>query len=481
MTRWKAVAAVLLSLAVASLVLNAYQYSSPRSVTVTTSFTKTTTVVPTINSSSLACSGVAGQFLQEGLYSPFGYPKIGYNGYTSLEPYKSNYTYWISRPDGALFYLGAMQTPLMNVCESLGLAVSALDLNPSNYTLAALFYDAGWIIDGKMVSRPAWTFFFARVYQGFWLDATVGNTTDNGGYSAAIDVDALNGTTETASFDLSSLPASGQNYSLTLNASQALQILRQSNESNIPRSLLLGGTVSSIFPRIVLLGNPSENSSYFGPLTNASLTGQKRLCWIIDLNSSGYQGFFAVDAGTGQILVAQAAPNGPPSPPPGAKFVYVSGPIAKIDYQGAGGVTVAWQSFQVNGSTLGIKGAFSVTVPNVMVVLPGSSGSVNVSVKDECPQGYICPSNTTLSAGPLPSGLSINFFQPELRLAANETVQDSMQISASQNATQGTYLIELKGLAVPVYFVLSVWNSQGAWPVLPMLVAESDYIVLPNQ
>jgi len=55
-----------------------------------------------------------------------------------------------------------------------------------------------------------------------------------------------------------------------------------------------------------------------------------------------------------------------------------------------------------------------------------------------------------------------------------------MVISVSQSATQGTYLVELNGLAMPRYFVLTVWNDHGEWPVLPMLAAESDYIVLPD-
>jgi hypothetical protein len=63
---------------------------------------------------------------------------------------------------------------------------------------------------------------------------------------------------------------------------------------------------------------------------------------------------------------------------------------------------------------------------------------------------------------------------------ANQTVEDSMSISALQNATQGTYLVELNGgLATPLFFILSVWNGHAEWPVFPMLAQEANYIVLP--
>jgi len=398
--RWSTAAAVLLTVVVASLALNIYQYSSPRSVTVTTTSTKTTTTVMPVNeSSSPACAGVAGQFLEEGLYSQFGYPKISYD---------TSGPYWISTPDGYLFQLGTMQTPLMNLCGALGIAVSTLHLDPSNYTLAVAGVSDGSTNDGVVSEPPGWIFFFARTYQGFWLDGTVGNVTDNGGFSASIGVDAINGTTDTPYFDLSSLPASGEHYSLTFNASQALQILRQSNESVIPHSLAVGGTVTSIFPRIALLGNPADNSSYFGPVLNASISGQKRLCWIIHLRSYSYQGYFGVDAETGQILVAKVGPTHP-SQSPGTRTVYFSGPFAAIDYQDSQNITVAQQSFRANGSILGIGGVFPVTVPNVIIVAPGSSGSVEVNVTDECPRGYPCPSDATLSAVPLPPGVSVSF------------------------------------------------------------------------
>lgn len=480
--KWRAIAVVLLIALLVSLALNAYQYSFPRPVTSTATLTETTTSVMLKNEeSSLSCTGATGQFLEEGLYSQLGYPRIGYNGYTSLEPQRANYTYWISRPDGALFYLGAMQGPVMNVCEALGLATSSLHLDPSNYTLAAVTFDAGMIIGGSVVSEfPSWTFFLARIYQGFWLDGTVGNVTENGGYSASVSVDAINGTVGAPSFDLSSLPVAGEHYNIILNASQAVKILRQSNESVIPSSLAVSGIVTSVFPRIVLLGNPSDNSSYFGPITSASFSGQKRLCWIIHLSSSSYQGYFGVDAETGQVLVAQTWPVNVSASSVGVRTVYISGPFAAIDYRDFQGVAVAQQSFQVNGSTLGVEGAFPVIVPNVIILAPGSSGSLKVNVTDECPRGFPCPSDVTLSTGSLPPGLSINFFRQELPLVGNQTVQNMMVISALQNATQGTYLIELDGLAVPLYFILSVWNGHSSWPILPLLAAESKYIVSPD-
>jgi hypothetical protein len=144
------------------------------------------------------------------------------------------------------------------------------------------------------------------------------------------------------------------------------------------------------------------------------------------------------------------------------------------------GVNVSTESFEVDGGPLGLNGNFSVNVPDVVVMAPGSSGSITLNFSGD-PNAYrgggIFTDTYYPSVGWIPSGISMNFSETAIPMPANQTATDTLSISIAPNATQGTYIIFI-GFPNPLagvefqasgYLILSVWDGTGQWPVLPMM------------
>ncbi|HUK75151.1 MAG TPA: hypothetical protein VLU99_05105, partial [Nitrososphaerales archaeon] len=235
------------------------------------------------------------------LYSSLGYPAVDYGGYP-----KVNY----SQVDCPSF------TPpqVMGLSQAIGIAVSYLGLDPSNYSFAAAQFSPGNVPSCSQVDSPLWGLSFARAYGGFWVYGPDG---PSGPLPVSITVDAVRGTVLRNSTDLSSLPTSGT-YQLKIGSSVALATVKASKVnatvSGRTYPLAANGTVTSEQPRIALLGPSASNAAFMSPL-NASLSGQRRLCWILALSaktsSDSYQGTFVVDAETGELVSysTSGAPN----------------------------------------------------------------------------------------------------------------------------------------------------------------------------
>ena len=266
------------------------------------SVTHSTTISSSTNSSSYQ-SG-QGYLSVPKVYSDLGYPKVTYSDYSPYLPSKPNFTMEYQTKN-VNFQVGSVENAsVIGLNQAVGLATGRLNLTVQLQLGYATFYP-GTIVNSTLAIHPMWYLFLAGVYDGFWAYGSYGN----GAFSAEADIDALTGAAPSGSggIDLSSLPQSGH-YEIDVNSSRALETVRSEggNIAGIPSALTENGTVSFMEPRIVLLGPTSNNAAFQNPL-DASLSGQKRLCWVIQLHSPapeyGYQGTFAVDALTGRLIV----------------------------------------------------------------------------------------------------------------------------------------------------------------------------------
>jgi hypothetical protein len=202
------------------------------------------------------------------------------------------------------------------------------------------------------------------------------------------------------------------------------------------------------------------------------------LCWILQLTSPspdyGYQGTFAVDAQTG-ALVSGWAQNLYPN----TLEEYVSG---AVDFSHVEGFSVASETFLVNGSVLGMPGSVPVVVPDVVVLGPGSSGSIGFnfsstlqtdaseSLSFENP----LPGIQTLASNGLPQGVNVTFSGQPFTVPNNGSAESTISIAVASDAPSGTFLMELtasqSGTQVGesgVLFLMTVWNGTGTWPLPP--------------
>ena len=408
------------------------------------------------------------------VYAALGYPKVTYSDYFNYAPSKSNFTMEYHGLD-----FGVENASVIGLNQAVGLAIDGLNLTVPLQLGYATFYP-GTIVNGTLAIHPEWYLFLAAVYDGFWTYGGFGN----GGFAIERDIDALNGTDPSVNvnsgIDLSSLPTSGH-YELDVNSSSALATLRAGGAAinGVPAALTENGTVSFIEPRIVLLGPTSNNAAFQNPL-DSSLSGQKRLCWVIQLYSpapgAGYQGTFAVDAETGK-LVSGFAQNLFPN----TQIETVSG---SLDYSTASNFTVSQEVFHVNGSIIGRSGTVPVVAPNVLIIKPGSSANVDLNFTSSFPdrsmnmslQSFSNPlaGLQDLSADGLPAGVSAQFLTPSVVVPPNGTGIAAISISAAENAPSGTYLMKLNaawsspaGGQSGVIFLLTVWNGAGQWPPPP--------------
>jgi hypothetical protein len=439
---------------------------------------------------ALNCSGPGLGFLTEGFYSKLGFPVDPVNDYGFGNGTTPAYPYWTA----GYYHLGNLQYPIVSACQAVGLAASALGLSPSDYRLGEISMNSVWIMNGTALygQQPSWTVLFWRMYQGYFVDGDLysGSITEylhEIGFSAKAVVNAVTGDVYGLSSDLRTNPIAGQNFTQSVNETQALQILRQSNAGSAPGLAASGQLVSSDLG-IAIVTKTSQEEIY--PFVSDSTASESRLLWIFQLKSPDYAGVFGIDAQTRQVVVADVSSTLPCGGAPncGTTTTYLSAVYGTIDYNAAKGVLVASESFYVNGSVVGEPGTYPVVVPNVIVAAPGSSGSVQVdyqAVGPPCHESGGCSSSSydvSPSVSLLPPGVSVSFSKQEVAVTGNETAQDTMSITVAANATQGTYFVKLGpsmyGSDTWPYFVLTIWNGQGQWPVLPMLQGQDQSVIL---
>jgi len=202
---------------------------------------------------------------------------------------------------------------------------------------------------------------------------------------------------------------------------------------------------------------------------------------VITTNIPDYIGFFVVDAQSGQVLEAEGESTLPCGGAPncGTTTETLRGVYAQPDYGLSKGVNVSTESFEVSGGPLGLDGNFSVDVPDVTVMAPGSSGSIVVNFTGDpntC-VGSCVPFTDSYypNVSWIPSDISMNFSETTVPVPTSQTANDNLRISIAPNATQGTYIVFFEfpgpgaGYEASGYVILSVWDGKGQWPVLPML------------
>jgi hypothetical protein len=455
---------------------------SGSNVTVRIAYTGTSCITTTSRSTSVSTSGEA-YLNTPPTYAALGYPMVTYSSYSSYSPDKPNFTLEY-QTTGASFQVGSVGGDVIPFAQAVGIGAGKAGLNPSNYSLAEADFEPGVIVNSTLAIHPEWILFFAQVYHGYWLWGDVGNSA----VSVQVDVDALSGnaTVSTGYYANGAtppsaigptLPTSGQ-FALNVNSSQALAAVRGSDLQGVPPALP-DGTVTSSSPRVVLFGLTADNEAFMSPV-NSTFDGHYALCWVITMFSptpgAGYQGTFAVDAQTGQLVSGWAQELFP-----NTQIETVS---ASLDFSSPTNLTVSQETFQINGSVIGRPGTLPVTVPNVLIIRPGSSSEIGVNFSSSFPDRTMnlslqsfsnpLPAFQSLSADGLPQGVSARFLTPSVAVPANGTGVAVISISANETATPGTYLLKLNaswsspaGGQSSVLFLLTVWNGTSTWPQPP--------------
>ncbi len=410
------------------------------------------------------------------VYSALGYPKITYNAnnirYVAPEP---NFTLTYHTPSVYL-HIGSLSAPVIGLARAVELAAKNAKLDPLDYTLAEADYVSGDVVNGSLSNDPSWLVFFAESHDGYWVFGGCGS----GSFSVFADVDALTGAVSKSSYCTGpSLPVTGS-FRLSVDSAKALQSVRSSNLSGVPTAVTENGIVNSMEARIVLFGPSSNNLSFENPL-NTSYSGSYRLSWVIQMFSStpqfGYQGIFAVDAETGELLSGWAYPIFPSS-----HCICVDNSIV---FASANNLAVSAETFEIDGAVVGVSGSVPVTVPNVVIAKPGSTGTLELNLSSELDTdasltfSFInpLPSYQAFLSDGVPRGVSIQTSSKVITIPSNGQAKVTISISVDGSALSGTYLIELKAtFSGPqsvqpgesrVFFFLSVWNGSGPWPAPP--------------
>jgi hypothetical protein len=477
---------VVLVVATMALVVLSSQTSTPAHGTQSgTSSVSSSSSSPTSASSSSQSTNGQAYLNVPGIYADMGYPKLTYSSYSPYLPSKPNYTmeYQTTTVD---FQVGSVGGDVLSLNQAVDEGAEKAGLNPSNFSLAEADFEPGVIVNSTLSIHPEWILFFAQLYDGYWLWGDVGNSA----VSIQVDIDALNGTASVPSVysangatppstSIPTIPASGQ-FELNVNSSQALDAVRNSNLSGIPEALSAAGSVTSEAPRVVLFGSSSNNEAFVNPV-NSSFDGHYALCWVVTLFSPtpgyGYQGTFAVDGQTGELVSGWAQ-----NLYPNTLFESV---VGSPNYSSGSNLTVSQEVFQIDGSVVGSLDSLSVTVPNVVVVSPGSAASIGLNFSSTMTESLNAtltlanplPGIESLSSDGAPQGVSIQFEPPALVVPGNESTITPLTVTVDKNAPSGTYLIEVSAnLYGPqgapqgtseVLFFLSVWNGTGQWPPPP--------------
>jgi hypothetical protein len=407
-------------------------------------------------------------------YASLGYPLVYYDYYTTLyQPSLPNFTMFYRAQDFGNIEVGVVESPVISLDRAVGPAAVYAGLDPFNYTLGEATFVPGDVFNGTMVGHPAWFLYFAQIHDGYWIE---GNEADAAGsLSIEVTVDALNGTVLHMQGNKLILPNTGQ-FDLRVNASAALRTVRESNMTGIPAELTKDGTVDFMEPRVVI---PHEypSTGWF----DSSLPGHSVLVWIVSMSyptsaSTTERGTFIVDAQTGALIAGDSGENL-------GGFTFGERYSGSVVNSTATNLIFSNETFTVNGSLIGKQGSVQVVAPSVLVVRPGSAGSVELNFTVIAPK---VPPNLTLSlVNPIPGyqnlsfngsppGTSLQFSRPALTLVGNGSVYPTLLVSVSSKAPPGTYLIEADGTfgsspRIKVLFFLSVWDGVGAWPAPPMV------------
>ena len=433
----------------------------------------TTSTSPT----TTAASNATDFYPSNPVYLQLGYPKITDGEGHPYSPRFANYTVSIGTSVNR-FMLGTLVSPVLNYTSALKIAASAANVDPTKYSLMEGYISSGGILNETLYWRPSWSFTFARTYQDFWLWGF-------GSDSGTVTVDALNGTIIwIGGFmeDDSNLPKPDDHFELKVSMTEALNIVRSSNLTGVPRELTENGTVSMIEPRITFLGPDSKFGYLQNPL-DPSLSGEKRLCWLIQLSSLhpgyGYQGMVVVDAENGRIVADYAEQNLPSN-----YYPFLSG---AIDGLSAYNLSVLQLSFPMDGRVVGREGKLPLIVPNVVVVRPGVSGSIELNITSNHRQDVVTnltmanplPSSQNLSSDSSPEGVSLQFIRKQILVPSNGWSEATLLITAQNNAPQRTYLLEVDlDYMYPLdnqpskqsfVFLLTVWDGIQQLPPLPII------------
>ena len=418
------------------------------------------------------------------VYRQAGYPKIAYSSGIQYSPSLPNYTVFIRtlQAPGIYFKLGTLQAPVIDLNTAIRLATSTANLDPSRYNLVSADFEPGAVINQTLYDRPQWSLYFARVYGGFWLYGPY--AAGNSVCSLVVSVDALNGTVKSTGLeeDDPHLPTSGEHFELKVDAAEALQAVRVSDLKGVPKTLTENGTVKILEPRIILLG-PGSRSLFFEDPLDTSLSGKRRLCWIIGLYSPvpeyGYFGIFAVDAETGVLISGYAQAYLP-------QLHYYTVDCAIVS-SSTHNITVSNQTLPVDGGMVGRNGAVKLAVPEVVVVRPGASGSITLKITSNHPQDVNVnltlvnplPAIQNLDIGGSQPRLSIRFERHQVSVPGNGSSEATLLISTLDNTPQKTYLVEVDfSYIYPSWnqpargsflFLLTVWDGEGSWPPPPIM------------
>lgn len=423
-------------------------------------------------------------------YANLGYPKITYSNNSPYLPGKPNYTLEyqikVSNSQVTSFQIGSVGGDVLSLDQAVGIAARSARLAPANFSLTEAYFSPGMIINNTLVIHPQWELFFARDFHGYWPFGCVGN----GAFSVEVNLDAFDGSIYPSgqippgcTFPISNsvLPTSAQ-LELNVNSSTALRAIRDSNLTDVPRELETNGVVTFMQPRLVFFGPNSNNEAFMNPI-NASLSGHYSLCWVIELYSPtpkyGYQGTFAVNARTGELVSGWAQAFFP-----SMSYQYVG--FSSTMYSSAHNLIVSTQTFGIDGGIVGVSGHVPVTVPNVVIARPGSIGTIGLNFSSTINSAAKVnlsfvdpfPSFESLASNGLPTGVTIVPSSSSIVIPSNGQAPVELTISVDQSASAGTYLIGLKiaiiasnwgqpNEGVDVIFVLSVWNGEGQWPAPP--------------
>jgi len=414
-------------------------------------------------------------FNASAVYASVGFPMILYSSSGTFIPYATsepNFTLQVKL--GTLDYYPGyanILAPVIGLKEAVSLGTAAAKLDPVNYTLAEAIFYPGLASSSGLLSDPEWHLFFEQIYAGYWVLYW-----DWGCCPIEADVDALNGTVVVKGAPVSNLPEPGR-YDLNVSSSTALATVRALNLTDDP-ALTKNGTVGSMAPYVVFPG--------ISPLTqwvNTSLVGERGLAWIIGL---GYEtpccshgGTFAVDVQTGQFL-GDSLIDGISTPP---MIGYVN---TSLVFSTARNMSVSQETYPLNASAIGRSGSVLAAFPNVLMVRPGSTASIQLNVSAGNMQNPLSVSFSfssafrdsvqNVSSSGEPPGVSFQFSNPSLVLSKGPA-NTTLLISVNEGAPSGTYFILMQPLQSPasqivggnvIFFFLSVWDGVGQWPPPPI-------------
>ena len=472
--RWVPLILLIIALSISIFYLGLIQPSTSQPHSETSSASRT--------SSQEAREDIAG-FIDVGeIYEELGYPKISWS---SKNP---NYTVsYRSLHDPPVYYdIGYLKMPAIDLQKALEIASKAANITPQNYKLISAYFSPGHVVNGSLVIEPTWSLHFVRTFRGYWIWGGLGDYSD-----IDVTVDAFKGVARQVARYEEDLPPSNASFTLRINSSQAIEILRSANIPKIPVQLLRKGEVRLIDLRIARINPDAKNLLLQSPV-DPKFINKYRLYWFIILSGENIRGgnltypvgSFLVDAETGEVAAATYYMT-----LPSMKWQTV---FARLNYSSA-------ENLKVQNITIMVCSKFAYEFPppedslikpvirvscfplvieNVVIVKPGESGKIDLEIK---PINIV--SDVILSfevVDPLgDQGIPKELVSPPSEAVAKNgsSINVPLSIEAPQNADQRTYLVELDvywrmpdwnhSLLTRTFILLSIWNERGEWPHPP--------------